>query len=219
MLNATNAVPHKHVLPKELEIVVNDMSGYEPPTHLMAVYAAKNPQSQAIDVKLYPAHGLIFAINCARLPVLPRNADRSSFPQSSERSSSGPQLFAQIQPLCLPHPQTFLYLSTYLYTKDPSFLYAPPFLLRAGQEGFDPAKHPITHYAAELARMYTGPALLKSAYMVYGFWQNVCALGIFDDEIWDAMDVVWQVSLTALAISTGSTKALDLSSTKTPSSS
>lgn len=55
-----------------------------------------------------------------------------------------------------------------------------------------------------LAGMYTPPALLYQAMAVHGLWQNVCALGIFDDELWDMMDLAWEVMLSAVAIAIGS---------------
>jgi len=44
--------------------------------------------------------------------------------------------------------------------------------------------------------------------IVHGLWRNVCALGVFDDNLWNAMDLAWEVLLTAIAIGTGNPQAM-----------
>lgn len=110
---------------------------------------------------------------------------------------------ASVQPLCLPSPQTYPQLSNYLYTKLTPILFSEPFLPK-GSQRFDPQLQSPVQYASELARKYTCQALLQYTSFVHGLWQNACALGIFDDGLWEAMDLVWQILLTALAIGSGS---------------
>jgi hypothetical protein len=43
---------------------------------------------------------------------------------------------------------------------------------------------------------------------VHGLWQNVCALGIFDDGLWETIDFAWRILLTAIAIGTGNPQAM-----------
>jgi hypothetical protein len=34
--------------------------------------------------------------------------------------------------------------------------------------------------------------------IVNGLWRNVSTLGIFDDQLWDVMDMAWELLLGAL---------------------
>ncbi|KAJ7594266.1 clampless1 Clp1 protein [Mycena floridula] len=207
VLAGTTAAPATDSLPDELAIMVSDMTSWEPPTHLMAIYGPKKVPGQPTSVKLYPVHSIVLAANCARLPPLSAPVDKpSSFPQSSLRSSCPQQLMARVQPLCLPSPQTYPQLSAYLYTKRISIICSEPFLPRCSQK-FEPSQ-PSLSFAAELAQKYTGQSLLQHVSAIHGLWQNVCALGIFDDELWEAMDAIWSVLLTALAIGTGNPGAM-----------
>ncbi len=52
-------------------------------------------------------------------------------------------------------------------------------------------------------RRYTVQALIRNIITLHGLYQNACALGIYDDVLWDTMDVMWRVLLTALAVATG----------------
>jgi len=203
-LAGVTASPPSDRLPDELSILVNEFAATDPPTHLMAVYGARPTPGKPIQVRLYPAYGLVFAANCAKLPLLTKpTVDSSNFPQSEERSScSEHQLMARVQPLCLPSPETYPQLANYLYTKKTSIIFSDTFLPRASQS-FNSSQHNPIQYASELARKYTGQALLQHISLVHGLWQNVCALGVFDESLWEAMDVVWRILLTALAIGTG----------------
>ena len=37
---------------------------------------------------------------------------------------------------------------------------------------------------------------------MHGIWQNTCALGIFDDVLWGAINFAWKLSVTSLAVAT-----------------
>lgn len=39
---------------------------------------------------------------------------------------------------------------------------------------------------------------MGNAKAVNGLWKNVCALGIFDAELWGIMDIAWEIVLAAL---------------------
>ena len=41
-------------------------------------------------------------------------------------------------------------------------------------------------------------ALMQHVKVINGLWQNVCALGVFDLELWGAMDLAWDAVLGAL---------------------
>ena len=40
--------------------------------------------------------------------------------------------------------------------------------------------------------------LMAHVKIINGLWQNVCALGVFDAELWGVMDLAWEVVLAAM---------------------
>jgi hypothetical protein len=61
----------------------------------------------------------------------------------------------------------------------------------------------IPAFARELAETFTVQTLVKHALMVFRVWQNVCALGVFDDNFWEMLDTLWEL-LTSIAVGSGS---------------
>lgn len=200
------AEPPKDALPSEIAITVNDHSDYPPPTHMLAIHgrtpASKDapPGDARRQVTLIPAHSAVLALHCARLPMSKLTAPSSASPAYT--SDDCTQLVVPVQPLCLPSPTTFALLSSFIYTKRADHLLKsllpcpPPPTLAA-----DPASLPA--FAARLAGTYTAQALLRHVNSVHGLWQNACVLGVFVDELWDTLDLAWEVLLTAMAISAG----------------
>ncbi|KAF7342072.1 Clampless1 Clp1 protein [Mycena venus] len=194
------ADPPKDALPTEIAITVNDHSDYPPPTHMLAIHgrAAKDaPGASRRQVTLVPAHSIVLALHCARLPKLTPSPSPPAY-TSDDRT----QLVVPVQPLCLPSPTTFSLLSSFLYTKRADHLLKallpcppPPTL------GDDRTKLPA--FAGRLAGTYTAQALLLHVNSVHGLWQNACVLGVYTDELWDTIDLAWEVLLTAMAISQG----------------
>ena len=206
--------PIKDALPKELSIVVHDLSSALP-SHMFAVYGppSKKGSSERRKVTLYPVHSLIFAAYCSKLPP---------FPPAGVPTTSQPgvpqELNVPIRPLCLPSPQTYPCLSAFLYTKRTDMLLQslmpcqPPTPLAQRQEQDTPSQSSqIVDFSARLAATYTTQALLQHTMTVHGLWQNVCALGIFDDSLWETIDLAWHILLTAIAIGTGSPQSMILS--------
>ena len=66
----------------------------------------------------------------------------------------------------------------------------------------------VSAFAGELAETFTVQTLVKHTLMVFGVWQNVCALGVFDDNLWETLDALWELLLTSIAIGSGSHLAL-----------
>ncbi|KAJ7120965.1 hypothetical protein C8R44DRAFT_671697, partial [Mycena epipterygia] len=197
------ADPPKDALPTEIAITVNDRSDYPPPTHMLAIHgrAAKDaaPGSAAArrQVTLVPAHSVVLALHCARLPKFPAPPSTPAY-TSADRT----QLVVPVQPLCLPSPAAYPLLSTFLYTKRTehllkSLLPCPP------PPALDEDRTLLPAFAARLAGTYTSQALLLHVNSVHGLWQNACVLGVFVDELWDTIDLAWEVLLTAMAISAG----------------
>lgn len=171
----------------------------------MAVYSsAKNPVSPT-PITLFPVHAIVLAANCARLPPL-----RKSVNAILNNTMHSNQVIAPVVPLCLPAPATFSQLVLYLYTKKADALFTTPFLpipLPSSLKA-DRSSQQVLSFAATLAQTYTSQALLNYTKAVHGLWQNVCALGIFDDQLSECIDLIWQILLTAIAIGTGNPTAM-----------
>jgi hypothetical protein len=59
---------------------------------------------------LLPVHNLIFITHCTNLPILP--ASQPALPECA-----GQEIQVPVVPLCIPAPEVFPQLSTFLYTK------------------------------------------------------------------------------------------------------
>ncbi|KAF8178120.1 hypothetical protein K438DRAFT_1605577 [Mycena galopus ATCC 62051] len=192
--------PPKDAVPAEITITVNDHSDYPPPTHMMAIHgrvAKEAPATSPRQVTLVPAHSVVLALHCARLPKLIASPSPPSY-----TSDDCSQLVIPVQPLCLPSPSTFTLLSSFLYTKRADHLLkallpCPP------PPKLDDDRTMLPAFAGRLARTYTAQALLLHVTSVHGLWQNACVLGIYVDELFDAIDLAWEVLLTAMAFSQG----------------
>lgn len=199
VLAGIKAEPVSNVLPKELSIIVNDVSS-DMPTHMFAVFSSHQPAPVRRRVTLFPAHNLVFATHCANLPILP-----TSTPALVE--CAGQEIKVPVVPLCIPAPEVFPQLSTFLYTKRIDHLLVslmplptPPQLYRDDPTTVMPL---LTQFAQRIADTYTVNTLLQHIAKVHGTWRNVMALGIADERLWCALDTAWEVLLTSLAISTG----------------
>ena len=199
VLSTVKASLASSLLPKELTIVVQDLTSVLP-THMVAVYGhAPKTQTQTqrrTKVTLLPVHSLVFAAHCSKLPPFPPTL------APPEQKPGSQEITVPVWPLCLPSPQLYPQLAAYLYNKRTDLVLQtllpcpPPPTLEV-----DPSL--IVPFATKLSGTFTVHALLQHQLMVHGMWQNVCALGIFDDLLWDTLDLAWQILLTALAIATG----------------
>ncbi|KIK98879.1 hypothetical protein PAXRUDRAFT_133258 [Paxillus rubicundulus Ve08.2h10] len=201
VLAGVKAEPISNVLPKDLPAVVNDLSS-DMPTHMLAVYSRQVNATTKRRVTLFPIHNIILAAHCANLPMLPTS--NVAHPETAGSSISVP-----VVPLCIPAPEVFPQLSTFLYTKRIDHLLASllpspvPQQLYRDDPTSDSVHNLLQQFASKLATTYSDKALLAHAMAVNGLWRNACALGIDDEKLWCALDVAWEVLITALAISTG----------------
>ncbi|KAF8501858.1 hypothetical protein BU17DRAFT_78416 [Hysterangium stoloniferum] len=190
---STTTSPPKDRLPRELEVLVSDFSA-SPPTHLFAVYS-----KTASRVAIHPAHSLVLAAHCANLSPLPPSPSGYTYPcTASSPAAAHPNPILPVVPLCIPHPASFPVLMHYLYTKRADHLFAA--LLPAGA---GVAMQGLPQLAQHFATTVTVQALLAHAARVHGLWSNVAALGVFDDGLSRSVEMVWEVLVEALAISTG----------------
>ncbi|KAI0942815.1 hypothetical protein AcV7_002122 [Taiwanofungus camphoratus] len=198
------------------------------PTHILAVSSSRGSpsapntptaasfiaqSSPTATVPLYATHALVLAAHCTLLPPLPR-----SRPSNRTATVSLP-----IVPLSVPSAETFPLLHAYLHTKRPDTLLASllpslasaiPQAPAAGSSAPNGKSVFISQFTSEgllrLAQMLAGNAvahagpqgalggLMGHAKVVNGLWRNVCALGVFEAELWGVMDVAWEIVLAAL---------------------
>lgn len=187
-------IPKIKALPQEIEITVNDSTTIYP-THVLAVTNTKRDDTRG-RVSLYPAHSVIFAAHCAKMPSFPPTLPLPSEP-SDLRSIRVPVFLINV-----PNPETFAALLIFLYVKNSMRLTMDLLPIRPPPTLFEDRSQ-IIRYASELAKTLTEAALVRLAVKIHGFWQNVCAFVIDNEQLWDTLDVLWEVSLTSLAISTG----------------
>ncbi|CAA7266197.1 unnamed protein product [Cyclocybe aegerita] len=201
-LSSIKASPPPNSLPKELAVVVNDMTTVLP-THMLAIYGTKTKLNPGpCKVTLYPAHSLVLAAHCAHLPQFP-----PALPVP-EHVSGEQEVTLPVWALRLPSPATYPQLSIYLYNKNVEGLMKSLLPMPAPQTFLEDSVHGVVPFASQLAETFTVQALVKHTVMVHGLWQNACTLGVFDEQLWECMDAMWQVLLTALAIATGNPQTM-----------
>lgn len=201
VLAGVKADPASYVLPKELTAVVNDLSS-DMPTHMLAVYSRDVPATTRRRVTLFPIHNIILATHCANIPILPKsNVVRPDTP--------GSVVSLPVVPLCIPAPDVFSHLSTFLYTKRIDHLLATllpcpvPHALYLGDPKSERVLDLLQTFADRLATNHSTQTLFSHMMAVNGLWRNACALGINDENLWCALDVAWEVLIIALTVSTG----------------
>ncbi|KZT08104.1 uncharacterized protein LAESUDRAFT_649919 [Laetiporus sulphureus 93-53] len=182
-------------IPEEVSLSVSDDSS-DAPTHVFAIHD-RQPDRLRKHIVLYPAHHLVWAANCAKLPEFA--------PSHPGRPAPGEPYTVPVVPLCIPHSATFADLAAYIYSKRADNLLSALLPDNAFARLADPRRNAHLVYAESLAMKYSAKELLtRYVTRVQGLWRNVCALGLYDQGIWFIIDLVWEVLLNAVAISTGS---------------
>jgi hypothetical protein len=198
-LQATKATFSGSTLPKTLAINVNDQASTIAPTHMAAVYSSGPSGPEPQRVMMYPVHQSILSLYCANLPVLPTP------PTTPDALHEVP-----VVPIALPNPESFPFLTQFLYLKNFRQLFdAFLTLIPANgipddldQLGWHDAF--VAEYSSTLARNYTMQRLASQAVKVHGLWRNVCALGISDTELQVFFDLAWEVLMQALTLPSSS---------------
>ncbi|KAJ7057177.1 hypothetical protein C8F01DRAFT_992458 [Mycena amicta] len=209
--------PPKDTLPPTVTVQLNNIdpiSQYPPPTHMLAIHTtARTTANARRAVTLVPTHSIVLALHCANLPAFAVPGSTPSYASPGDESS----IVLPVQPLRIPHPATFAPLATFLYTQRTDALLKalfpiPPPPDLGGSENADADRQ----FAGHLAQTYTPQALLTHALRVHGLWQNIVALGVHTDELWDSIELAWEVLLTAIGFATGT--EVDLLASEAPSS-
>ncbi len=208
----TSQAPDMSSFPTHVFAILSSRMSAKTPT--VASFADRHSLPPSTTVPLYPASALVMAVHCSLLPPLPQA------PRSAGRRAA---LTLPIVPLTVPSPETYALLHAYLHTMRPDTLLASllpslvqsfPQLSSAGSSGGPNKLHYVGQFSSEhlmrLAHALAGAAfqrggaqnalsgLMSHVKVINGLWQNVCALGVFDAELWGVMDLAWEVVLMAM---------------------
>ncbi|KAI0363965.1 hypothetical protein BV20DRAFT_1039635 [Pilatotrama ljubarskyi] len=203
-----------------------DLSSF--PTHVLAILSSRSSSSTptvasftdkaslpaSATMPLYPVSALVLAAHCSLLPPLPQG-----LPSNGRRAT----LTLPVIPLTVPSPETFALLHAYLHTMRPDTLLASllpgiassiPQMSAASSSAGSGKLVYVSQFSSErllrLAHALAGAAfqrggpqgamggLMAHVKLINGLWQNVCALGVFDAELWGVMDLAWEVVLAAM---------------------
>ncbi|KAF8495487.1 hypothetical protein F5888DRAFT_1794883 [Russula emetica] len=188
-------------LPSSFDIVPT--RGAAPPTHILAVQSSPSSKHPTTDsVFLVPTHHIVLAANCSHIPRIP-----ISRPQIR---SSG-KVTVPVMPLVVPHAEAFAPLHAFLVSHRldrlmSALLPVPPSMLSMRGGATSSAGGPFAHISAPqiatfLAASASGDkmsALMALTRTVSAIWRNACGLGIFDRDLWAALDFSWEVILGAM---------------------
>ncbi|KAJ6573036.1 hypothetical protein DFH09DRAFT_1362197 [Mycena vulgaris] len=171
----------------------------------LRVFPGPNPGGEREAAHaIFPVHAVVLAAHCAKVPRL-----QPSAPTGSTRTASAT---LPVLPLTLPSPHAFVILHALMYTHrlPPALAELLPSASSHGRNGEE-----LTH-ATLLATLASPSALhalashlcassssnlstlMGHAGHVKELWQDMVALGVYDPELWDALDLAWEVVLGAL---------------------
>lgn len=183
------AQPSTSSLTRELEIIIPDEVALSCPTHMLAIYSSSSSALKR-RVTIFPTHDLVLAAHCANLPHLPPTAP----------DMTGATVKLPVVPMCLPSPETFNVLQSYLYTKRFDVLFSS--LLPTPPSFDDPTTsmpEMISRLTIHLSATCDKLQLARHAMIINGLWRNACALGVQDDKLWGAVEVAWEAVIAAMA--------------------
>ncbi|KAL1948379.1 hypothetical protein VTO73DRAFT_12454 [Trametes versicolor] len=213
-IRPSSQTPDLAAFPTHVLAILSSRSSSATPT--VASFADKGSLPPSTTIPLYPASALVLAAHCSLLPPLPQG-----LPASGRRAA----LTLPVVPLTIPSPETFALLHAYLHTMRPDTLLASllpalaaalPHMPAASSSAAPPAGKLVyvaqfsserllrlAHALAGAAFQRGGPqgamgGLMAHVKLINGLWQNVCALGVFDAELWGVLDLAWEVVLAAM---------------------
>lgn len=170
------------------------------PTHILAISPAKASSSSSDHAMMFAVHALTLAAYCPRLPALP-----ASHPTPSANGN----LTLPVLPLSLPSPAAFSVIHGYLYThrldavmSALGFPAAAPIQNLTHQAVLNILQSPNTlHQLSDLLCQHASGNLSKLMGLtvrVKDLWQDIVSLGIHENELWDTLDLAWEILLGAL---------------------
>ncbi|KAL0946004.1 hypothetical protein HGRIS_012280 [Hohenbuehelia grisea] len=174
------------------------------PTHVLAIAPSKHASHSSDAVALFPVHALVLASHCALLPRLP---------SAAPAHPTATQVQLPVMPLQLPSLTAFKILHSFMYTHNVGALLAALLPLPEAfthTSGFS-GEH-VTHTMRSGTKLHELSSYLYSASHkslssltthaahVKELWQDCVTLGVYDLELWDAMDLAWEIVLGAMNI-------------------
>ncbi|KAF8842797.1 hypothetical protein BDN67DRAFT_988890 [Paxillus ammoniavirescens] len=175
------------------------------PTHILALSRSSSQDSSAL---LVATHAVVLASHCASLPRLPPS------PVSGHPNATV-SVTLPVLPISIPSPAAFAPLHAFLYTHSipqllstlipaipASFLstLTSPQVLR-GTLASGPSLHRLSSHLVSSAPGMG--ALTGVAQNTAAVWRNAVALGVHDPELWDCLDLAWEVVLGAMNLGAG----------------
>ncbi|KAL1745290.1 clp1-like protein [Schizophyllum fasciatum] len=187
-------------LPAQLNVGCRPTTGAAYPTHLLAIGPSKLTSADQTLI-LVPTHALVFATHCPRAPAL----------DASAPSPSGNALPLHVVRMSVPSPAAFSILHAYMYTHRsdavmqallpslPASAIGPLRTREAilGALGSGQTKHQLAVNIA-YAEAYNLSRLSAYAAHVKEVWQDMVSLGMCDAQLWDTIDLCWEIVLASL---------------------
>ncbi|KAJ7722788.1 hypothetical protein B0H16DRAFT_1431218 [Mycena metata] len=169
------------------------------PTHILAVSASSRSTLAALDapLSLVAVHGVAFAANCTTAALRPVEYD----------ANTRGTLTLPLYRVALPSVQALLILRGYMYTHRIDMLLSAIFPLPAPLTYVEVKSALVSsatklRLAMHLVSAHQGPAhILGYARRVQDIWRTVCCLGMYHVELWDALDLAWELVIVALTSS------------------
>jgi hypothetical protein len=198
-LRSTKATFSGSTLPKMLAIDVNRQASTLLPTHMAAVYSSSPSGPEPRRVMMYPVHQSILSLYCTNLPVLSTSPPLPTNPEAPYE--------IPVVPIALPNPESFPFLTQFLYLKNVQSLF-DAFLSLTPASGIphdldQPERYDafVAEYSSILAQNYTMQRLASQAVRLHGLWRNACALGISDIDLQGFFNLAWEILMQALTLS------------------
>ncbi|KAJ6565494.1 hypothetical protein DFH09DRAFT_1473543 [Mycena vulgaris] len=197
-----STIPRLH-LPRKLTVPVPRGAGADnvecwDPTHVLALsLPARRAASPDAPFVLIPIHGIVLAAHCAA-PVL------GPAPTPGDANSANGTLVLPLCPVILPSVPALLVLRAYMYTQRlDSFLGAvlplPEPFAHAAVKAALASSTEIKRLAAHLIDTHASLAhLLEYVGRVRDVWQTMCRLGMHHVQLWNALDLAWDILMVAL---------------------
>ncbi|KAF7329085.1 hypothetical protein MKEN_00169000 [Mycena kentingensis (nom. inval.)] len=169
------------------------------PTHLLAI-GNTNPSTLEDVHLLFPIHAAVLAAECAKLPPLPPSAP----------APVNGMLHLPVLPLALPSAPGFSILLGYLYHHNPGMVLNTVLPLShefiQQMQSVKALRATINspterHYMAQHLGRVTGwsmQTLMKHMGHIKELWQDMVALGIDEDGIWETVEFGYEIVLAAL---------------------
>lgn len=168
------------------------------PTHLLDIRSSRSREHAVV-----PVHGLLFASCCRSLPFIssapeqqPTLLSHANLPRTPRPASEHASRLLPVVPLSLPSVAAFSLVQRWIYHHDAAALLAT--LLGEPFWPADAGSSTPGEMVERLAKV-DEVELQRRVSTVHDLWQDVVALEIADEELWQVMRQAWQALMHALS--------------------